>query len=224
MLDLQALKAQDLRGLSPQAMARAAEQMLAQLLAQSEQIARQDHEIRFKDARIVKITFELARLKAWKFGAKTEAMIAEQRRLFKETMAEDEASLQAQLEALQAHRPAHEGDDAGDAEEKRRRHPKRQLLPEHLRRVDHVHEPNDTNCPSPGCGRPMVRVREDVSKRLDIIPAASSRRSPHTWPRDAWPMCDDTSTSWPRAAPVRWRPRCCDASRRSTGPSASSQP
>jgi transposase len=174
MLDLQALKAQDLQGLSPEAMARAAEQMLAQLLAQSEQIARQDREIRFKDARLEKVMFELARLKAWKFGARTEAMNAEQRRLFEETMAEDEASLQSQLEELQARRPAHEGDDAsdtGDAGEKRRRHPKRQALPAHLRRVDHVHEPADTNCPSPDCGRPMVRVGEDVSERLDIVPA-----------------------------------------------------
>ena len=36
-------------------------------------------------------------LKAWKFGAKTEALDAEQRRLFEETLAEDEASPRAQL-------------------------------------------------------------------------------------------------------------------------------
>ena len=35
--------------------------------------------IKFKDAKLEKITFELARLKRWKFGAKTEAMTAEQR-------------------------------------------------------------------------------------------------------------------------------------------------
>ena len=46
-------------------------------------------------AKLQQVTFELARLKAWKFGAKTEAMTVEQRRLFKETVAEDEASLQA---------------------------------------------------------------------------------------------------------------------------------
>jgi transposase len=61
-------------------------------------LRQQDSEIRFKDAKIEKITFQLARLKAWKFGAKTEAMSAEQRRLFEETLAEDEASLQAQLD------------------------------------------------------------------------------------------------------------------------------
>ena len=32
-------------------------------------------------------------------------------------------------------------------------------------------EPDDTNCPTPECGQPMVRVGEDISERLDIIPA-----------------------------------------------------
>ena len=36
-------------------------------------------------------THELARLKAWKFGAKTERMNAGQRQMFEETAAEDEA-------------------------------------------------------------------------------------------------------------------------------------
>jgi hypothetical protein len=81
---------------------------------------------------------ELARLKAWKFDARTEAMNAEQRRLFEETMAEDEASLQAQLEQLQSKSPAKQAQEEGD---KPPRKPHRQKLPEHLRRVDHTHEP-----------------------------------------------------------------------------------
>ena len=91
MPELHDLKDDDLQGLAPEEIAALAQQMLQRL-------RRQDSEIRFKDARIEKITFELARLKAWKFGAKTEAMSAEQRRLFEETLVEDEASLQAQLE------------------------------------------------------------------------------------------------------------------------------
>jgi len=46
------------------------------------------------------VNFELARLKPRRFGAKTKAMSAEQRRLFGETRAEHEESLQAQLERL----------------------------------------------------------------------------------------------------------------------------
>jgi transposase len=51
------------------------------------------------------------------------------------------------------------------------RKPRRQALPEHLRRVEHHHEPEDTACPTTGCGQPMARVGEDVSEKLDIVPA-----------------------------------------------------
>lgn len=51
------------------------------------------------------------------------------------------------------------------------RRPRRQALPEHLERVEHRHEPEDTTCPNAGCGRPMQRIGEDVSEKLDIIPA-----------------------------------------------------
>lgn len=160
MQSLHDLRDEDLQGLAPEAIAALAQQMLQRL-------RQQDSEIRFKDAKIEKITFQLARLKAWKFGAKTEAMSAEQRRLFEETLAEDEASLQAQLEQARGEAstpPAADGDN-------NKRKPRRQPLPDHLRREDHHHEPENTNCPSPGCGRPMTRVGEDISEKLDIVPA-----------------------------------------------------
>lgn len=67
MQELHDLKDEGLRGLAPEAVAALAQQMLQRL-------RRQDSEIKFKDAKIEKITFQLARLKALKFGAKTEAM------------------------------------------------------------------------------------------------------------------------------------------------------
>ena len=155
MLDVRDLQAQDLQGLS-------AEQ--AQRIV--EHIRRQTREIALKDAKIEKITFELARLKAWKFGAKTEAMSQQQRQLFEDTLAEDEAALQEQLRALQAELPA-----PSEPSQDSPRRPKRERLPDHLRRVEHRHEPDDTSCPTPGCGRPMTRVGEDVSEKLDIVPA-----------------------------------------------------
>ncbi|WP_309639229.1 IS66 family transposase, partial [Methylibium sp.] len=167
MLNVHELKAQDLRGLSPSSLAEVAAQMLQRIGEQSKQIAERDRAIKFKDAKLERITFELARLKAWKFAAKTERMNAEQRQLFEETLAADEASLEAQLEALQAQAGAPL--DAVPVEARRR--PKRQALPEHLVRVEHHHEPEDTTCPSPDCGQPMVRVGQDVSERLDIVPA-----------------------------------------------------
>ena len=82
MLDVRDLQAQDLQGLSAEQTQRIVEH-----------IRRQTREIALKDAKIEKITFELARLKAWKFGAKTEAMSQQQRQLFEDTLAEDEAAL-----------------------------------------------------------------------------------------------------------------------------------
>lgn len=165
MLDVRDFQAQDLRGLSPEALAEAAEQMLRHISAQAEQIASQAKAIQFRDARIERITFELARLKAWKFAAKTERMNAEQRELFEETLAADQASLEAQLEALQA---AGSGAPSQPAASEPRRQPRRQALPEHLERVEHRHEPQNTGCE---CGQAMVRVGEDVSERLDVVPA-----------------------------------------------------
>ena len=181
-------KAQDPHGLSPAALAGVAAQMLEQIksqsqriAAQSQQIAQRDRAIKFKDAKTRRITFELARLKAWKFAARTEAMNAEQRQLFEETLAADEASLQAQLDALQdlpqVPAPAVEP----------RRQPKRQALPEHLVRVDHHHEPESTVCPTADCAEQMVRVGEDISERLDIIPAQFFVHR-HIRGKWAWPL------------------------------------
>jgi transposase len=172
MLDVNAIVDADLGGLSHEAITALALQMQRQLKTQQQAIEqharaieRKDAELQFKTAKLEKVNFELARLKAWKFGAKSEAMSAEQRRLFEETLSEDEASLLAQLEQLQGK------DDPAKAPSGQRRRPKRQALPEHLRRVEHHHEPDDTTCPTPGCGRPMARIGEDISEKLDIVPA-----------------------------------------------------
>jgi len=183
MLDIRDLKAQDLQSLAPEAIAALARQMLQHIEQQADELQRQqqlieskqqlierkDREIALREARLEKVQFELARLKRWKFGAKTEAMSAEQRRLFEETLAEDEAGLQAQLDALRAE--AQTGEGQGTPPKAPPRRPRRQALPEHLRRVEHRHEPEDTTCPSEGCGQPMTRIGEDISEKLDIVPA-----------------------------------------------------
>lgn len=46
------------------------------ITVKDEYIRWRDREIKFKDAKIGRIKFELARLKAWKSGAQTEAMNA----------------------------------------------------------------------------------------------------------------------------------------------------
>ena len=173
MLSMRDLKPQDLHGLTPDAVTALAAQMLEHIGSQArqldlkdQQIQRQTRDIAWRDAKLEKVNFELARLKRWKFGAKSEAMTAEQRRLFEDTLAEDEASLRAQLAALQAGLP-----ETPKVPKAPRAKPRRQPLPEHLERVEHRHEPEDTACPTPECGQPMVRVGQDVSEKLDIIPA-----------------------------------------------------
>ena len=54
------------------------------------EIERKGREIAWRDARLEKLQIELARLNRWKFGVKTEAMTAQQRALFAETLVEDE--------------------------------------------------------------------------------------------------------------------------------------
>jgi hypothetical protein len=160
MLNLRQLQSHDLQGLAPEAVMVLAQQML-------EHIQHQDHEIKVRDLKIEKITFELARLRGWKFGAKTEAMNAEQRRLFEETLTEDEAALQAQLRQAK-------GEPAVNNDTSSKRRPKRQPLPADLRWVEHRHEPQDTRCPTPGCGQEMVRVGRTPARSWMLCLRSSS--------------------------------------------------
>ena len=180
MLSMHDLKPQDLQGLSQESFTALAAQMLEHIRHQASELQskgrelelqqkllqRKDRDIAYRDAKIEKITFELTRLKRWKFGAKSEAMTADQRQMFQDTLLEDEADLEAQLAALQAALPKMQAKPKATP-----RRPRRQALPDHLRRVEHHHEPEDTNCTTPDCGQPMTRVGEDVSERLDIVPA-----------------------------------------------------
>ena len=159
MLDVQAIKPPDLKALSTAELAALAAQMLVHISEQSKHIDALDKRIdsqaqaiKWRDAKIESITFQLARLKAWKFGAKTEAMNAEQRDIFEETLAADQASLETQLAALQG-----TAKGASAPEKEPRRQPKREPLPEHLPRVEQCIEPEDTHCPTPECGQPVIR-------------------------------------------------------------------
>jgi len=105
-------------------------------------LAHDRHEIEWRDAKIEKLTFEMAQLKRVKFGKKSEQLDAEQKALFDEAVDADLAALEAQLaELLKAKRKGAE--PSGER-------PKRAALPPHLPRVDRHHEPADTTCPC-GC-------------------------------------------------------------------------
>jgi len=116
------------------------------------------HEIDWRDAKIEKLTFEMAQLKRVKFGTKSEQLDAGQRALFDEAVDADMAALEAQLEELLAasKKPREPGE-----------RPKRAALPPQLPRVEHHHEPENTTC---ACGCELKRIGEDVSEKLDYVP------------------------------------------------------
>jgi transposase len=115
------------------------------------------HEITWRDARIEKLTFEMAQLKRVKFGKSSERMDAEQKALFDEALDADIAALEVQLHELMAARKK-----PGE-----RSTPKREPLPAALARVERRHEPENTIC---ACGCALNRIGEDVSEKLDYTP------------------------------------------------------
>jgi transposase len=131
--------------------------LVSQLLERS---GRDAHEIGWRDAKIDKLTFEIAQLKRLKYSAKSEQLSADQRALFDEAVDGDIAAIEEQLAALQATLPPKTDDGEKQA-------PKRGALPARLPRVERHHEPENTAC---SCGCQMQRIGEDVSEKLDYTP------------------------------------------------------
>jgi transposase len=68
----------------------------------AEQIARRDTELFAAQTKIQALTLELAHLRRMRFGVKSEALDAETRDLFQETLASDVAAAEAELARRQA--------------------------------------------------------------------------------------------------------------------------
>ncbi len=124
-----------------------------------ERIERDGRAITWRDAKIEKLTFEMAQLKRLKFGVKSEQLDADQKTLFDETVDADMAAIEAELAELKA---ASAPQDTKPASV-----PKRAALPENLPRVERHHEPESTSCP---CGCELKRIGQDVSEKLDYTP------------------------------------------------------
>ncbi|SMF86058.1 Transposase, partial [Tistlia consotensis USBA 355] len=117
-------------------------------LAQSEEARR----------RLESIVSELRREK---FGAKSEKLSPEQYNLPLEDIEVAQGVLDAAQEKAEAIISGKSGAKA--------RSRNRGRLPAHLPRVERVIEPESTMCPC-GCGE-MAKIGEDVSERLDVVPA-----------------------------------------------------
>lgn len=70
----------------------------------------------------------------------------------------------------------------------------RQPLPEHLERVEHRHEPESCTCGQ--CGKALVKIGEDITEQLDVIPARFIVQR-HIRPQYACRACETVT-----AAPV----------------------
>jgi transposase len=124
-----------------------------------ERDARAAHEIHWRDAKIDKLTFEIAQLKRQQYGRRSDRLSGEQKVLFDEAIEADIAAVEAQLEQLRATLPTRSAEPKSA--------PKRAALPASLPRREIRHEPEHTDC---GCGTPLKRIGEDVAEKLDYTP------------------------------------------------------
>jgi hypothetical protein len=130
----------------------------------AEQVTHRDTELHAAKTKIQALTLELAHLRRMRFGARSEALSADQRDLFQETLARDRAAAEAEMAKRLADAPA-----TPAAPPAPRPRAGRQPLPEHLPRIEHRHEPESCTCGA--CGQDLVKIGEDISEQLDVEPA-----------------------------------------------------
>jgi transposase len=122
------------------------------------QVTQKDQELKSKQLKIDQLTHEMAILKRWCFGRRSEQLDPAQRSLLEDSIDEDLEAIEQELEALRSlpERPA-------PAKDK----PRRTALPAHLPRREVRHELESTVC---SCGCALERIGEDVSEKLDYTP------------------------------------------------------
>lgn len=156
-----------------------------------ETLARRETELHAANTKIQALVLELAHLRRMRFGVKSEALSAQSRDLFEETLASDIAAAEAYLAAqAAAQSPATEP----TAPKPPRARAGRQPLPEHLPRIEHRHEPESCTCDQ--CGADRVCIGEDISEQLDVEPARFFVHR-HIRPQYACRSCETVS-----AAPI----------------------
>lgn len=125
-----------------------------------ELIEQMQGDLLLKQTRIDALTFELARLRQWKFGRSSESLDSDgQKVLFDPIIADTALEDQAARAQAEASAPATKAAP---------RRPVRQTLPAGLPRIEHRHEPESTVC---RCGQPLQRIGEEISEQLDCVPA-----------------------------------------------------
>lgn len=121
------------------------------------QVTEKDQELKFKQLKIDQLTHEMAILKRWRFGRRSEQLDPAQRSLLEESIDEDLEAIGLELEALRGKPKREQPKDQ----------PRRTALPAHLPRREIRHDPEHRVC---SCGCTLERIGEDVSEKLDYVP------------------------------------------------------
>jgi len=131
----------------------------AELAASRQTIARHEAALHAADLKIQALTLALAHHQRLRFGQKSEAFAAAgQRELFEETVAADQAAIEAELEQLLPK-------TRSKAPRKPRVRAVRQPLPPHLPRIEDRHEPESCQCAA--CGQNLSKPLADPLRRLN---------------------------------------------------------
>ncbi len=128
----------------------------ARISEHAAQLARRDEELKYKQLKIDQLTHEMATLKRWRYGRRSEELDAVQRSLLDESIDADIEAISLEIEALQERAPSVP-----------KSKPRRLALPASFPRRDIAHEPERTQC---ACGCSLQRIGEDVSEKLDYTP------------------------------------------------------
>jgi transposase len=141
---------------------------------------------RIRSERLVQIIKDMQR---HRFGRRAETLSADQLLLALEDVEQSEAETAAEAEAKSA---------ARRAEGARKRRVNRGALPSHLPRFDSIVDVESKACPC--CGGELHRIGEDVSEKLDVVPA-QFRVLVVRRPKYACRACEDVVVQAP--APAR---------------------
>jgi transposase len=129
------------------------------------QVQAQNNQLKFKQTKIDALTFELARLKQWRFGKSSESLDAQglnpQAQLFDantETLLAEESKAEDRAE----------NEARAPSPRQTKRQAKRQALPSQLERIEHHYEIEPAVC---SAGHALKRIGQDISEQLDCVPA-----------------------------------------------------
>src|SRR5690625_3947694 len=128
------------------------------VVQQKQALAHKDEAIKTLELINSKLKHELAVIRRYRFGQKSEQYSGTQGLLFEEDAQADLVAIESELDAL---------NKTAAPKTKAPARPKRRALPPELPRVEIYHEPEDLQC---NCGCALKRISEDVTEKLDYIP------------------------------------------------------